>query len=259
MMSALGRSDYSLAKAQSQENILDIIARTGVKIVWFDNQSGCKRVCDRVERINTSQLTDPAFCKNGECYDEILIKELENYLGKINQDTLIVLHQMGSHGPAYYRRYPPAYEKFKPTCKTSQLDKCAKEDIVNAYDNTIYYTDHVLASLINVLQKNSGHNQTGLFYMSDHGESLGEMGLYLHAAPYLFAPDAQIHVPSIMWLSDSLKSNQKISTSCLQSLGDKEFSHDNLFYSLLGIFDISTHLYQADKDILGACRGRANP
>ncbi len=105
---------------------------------------------------------------------------------------------MGSHGPAYYKRYPKAFEKFTPTCKTNQFSKCSNEMINNAYDNTIVYTDYFLSQVIALLKKNQTH-QSAVLYMSDHGESLGEKGLYLHGMPYFIAPKEQTHVPSIAW------------------------------------------------------------
>ncbi|HEX6592808.1 MAG TPA: phosphoethanolamine transferase domain-containing protein, partial [Moraxellaceae bacterium] len=89
MMSGLGREDYSLARARERENLLDVVQRSGIKVLWMDNQSGCKRVCDRVQRINTSEMTDPAFCKDGECHDGILVGQLRHYAETMTQDTLV--------------------------------------------------------------------------------------------------------------------------------------------------------------------------
>lgn len=99
-----------------------------------------------------------------------------------------MLHQKGNHGPAYYRRYPPAFERFTPVCTTNQLNECSREAIVNAYDNAILYTDAFLAQVIALLKKNDPHFETAMIYMGDHGESLGEQGIYLHGLPYAMAP-----------------------------------------------------------------------
>lgn len=253
MMSGMGRDDYSLARAREHENLLDVVQRSGIKVLWVDNQSGCKRVCDRVQRINTSEMTDPAFCKDGECQDGILIEQLRHYADNMTQDTLVVLHQMGSHGPAYYKRYPAEFEHFKPACGNAQLDKCSREEIRNAYDNSILYTDHVLSGLINTLRDDASRHDTALLYLSDHGESLGELGLYLHGAPYLLAPSVQKHVPAVLWLSPQLEQARKLESGCLARQGQRELSHDNLFHSVLGLLDVQTKMHQLALDLFAPC------
>ncbi|MFW1675896.1 sulfatase-like hydrolase/transferase, partial [Acinetobacter baumannii] len=100
-----------------------------------------------------------------------------------DRPRLIVLHHVGSHGPAYYKRAPEAYQPFKQTCDTNAIQGCSQTELLNSYDNTIVYTDHVLSKMINSLKEISKY-QTGLWYLSDHGESTGEHGLYLHGSPY---------------------------------------------------------------------------
>lgn len=254
MLSGLGRSEYSLKKARSQENLLDVVQRAGVSVLWLENQSGCKRTCDRVTvRINTTDMTLPKYCSSGECHDEILVAELRKYAETADKDTLVVLHQMGSHGPAYFRRYPPAFEHFTPVCKTNLLDKCSSEQIMNAYDNTIRYTDHVLASVIDTLKDYQGRLDTAMIYMSDHGESLGEYGLYLHGAPYVLAPDFQKHIPAVVWLSPELQKERGVSAACVGKEKDSAVSHDNLFHSVLGLLDIQTTVYQPALDLFARC------
>ncbi|MGH8492565.1 MAG: phosphoethanolamine transferase [Moraxellaceae bacterium] len=253
MMSGLGRADYSLAKARGHENVLDVVKRAGLRVLWIDNQSGCKQVCDRVERMNTSSMNDPRFCSDGECHDGILVEKLRELAEQSTQDTLVVLHQMGSHGPSYYKRYPDEFAEFQPACATAQLDKCSREEIRNAYDNTILYTDHVLSELITTLRANSDRYDTGLFYLSDHGESLGELGLYLHGAPYMLAPDVQTHVPAVMWISPGLEKSRGLSAQCLAAKSRSPLSQDNLFDSMLGLLDIQTRSYRPPLDIFHSC------
>lgn len=254
MLSVLSHDDYSLNAARAQENLLDVVQRAGVKVLWVENQSGCKRTCDRVQRIDTTNLQLPGLCTKDECHDEILVEQLKKYLQTATQDTLVVLHQMGSHGPAYYLRYPPAFEKFTPVCKTNLLDKCSAEQITNTYDNTILYTDHVLASLIDTLKGYGNKWDTAMLYMSDHGESLGEYGLYLHGAPYMLAPDLQKRVPAITWLSPEFQQDNGIRRDCVAQEQDAPISHDNLFHSVLGLLDIQTSIYQPALDLYGRCR-----
>ena len=179
MFSSLGRSDYSPQLARSQEGMLDVVQHAGLNVLWMDNQSGCKGVCDRVKNISVSTSATKPFCDSEGCQDGIFIEKIKEYSQEMTQDSLVVLHQMGSHGPAYYLRYPPEFERFTPTCKTKQLDSCTKEQIRNTYDNTILYTDHVIANLITELGAQRDID-TALIYISDHGESLGEYNMFLH-------------------------------------------------------------------------------
>ena len=159
---------------------------------------------------------------------------------------------MGNHGPAYFKRYPKEFEKFTPVCKTNQLEECSKEEVSNAYDNAILHTDYFLSQVINFLKPYSNDYETGMLYMSDHGESLGENGLYLHGMPYMIAPKEQTNVASIFWASEGLK--EDLDTQKLKSYKDKEFSQDNLFHSLLGLFEVQSEVYKKDMDIFNDSR-----
>lgn len=161
MFSNLGRADYSDARARTQEGLLDVLQRAGLRVLWRDNQSGCKGTCDRVAFQDLSESKDPALCAGGECHDEILLRDLQAFIDGLQQDTVLVLHQMGSHGPAYFKRYPREYEKFTPVCASNDFSACSRDSIINGYDNTLLYTDHVLASLIDLLRKNEERIDTG--------------------------------------------------------------------------------------------------
>jgi len=187
-------SDFPPQLALRREGLLDVLKRAGIAVLWRDNNSGCKGVCDRVTYEDLSNLQVPGLCRDGECYDEILLHDLQAQLDKLDRDAVVVLHMKGSHGPAYFKRYPPAFEFFTPVCNSNELDRCARQDIVNAYDNTLRYTDHVLSLTIDLLRRNDRRFDSAMLYVSDHGESLGENGLYLHGIPYALAPREQIHV-----------------------------------------------------------------
>ncbi len=255
MFSVLTRAGFGKAKALSRENILDVIARSGMRVIWRDNNSGCKGVCDRVEYKDLSRHEG---CDGGECYDEILLEGLEVIIDRAERDLFIVLHQKGSHGPAYYKRVPEAFRRFTPVCNDGELKNCPGSDIVNAYDNTILYTDHVLARIIGLLQNRESRYDTALLYVSDHGESLGEKNLYLHGTPYLLAPEEQIHIPFLLWLSPAYAEDFGIDAQCLRQKTAEPYSHDNLFHSLLGMLDIATADYKKSLDIFADCHQR-NP
>jgi len=161
-------------------------------------------------------------------------------------DILIVLHQMGNHGPAYYKRYPTSFEKFKPTCRTNELNKCSNEEINNAYENAVLYTDYFLYQIIQLLKHNDGRFETAMIYMSDHCESLGEKGLYLHGLPYVIAPDNQKHIAAIFWLGQDLSEQKK----SLKHKINKEYTQNNLFHTVLGFLEVHTSLYDKGKDII---------
>ena len=255
MFSNMGRKDYDASKAKNEEGLLDVLKRAGIDVIWRDNQSGCKGTCDRVTLQDVSNLKDPALCANSECRDEILLQGLQSFIEHLDKDTVLVLHQMGSHGPEYFKRYPKEYEHFTPVCESNALNNCSRESIVNGYDNTLVYTDHVLSSLIDVLRSNQDKVDTAMLYLSDHGESLGEYNLFLHGTPYLLAPEQQKHVAMLAWFSDNYQKAYSVDTHCLQMSRDKPLSQDNLFHSMLGLLEVKSKVYQADLDMFAGCRG----
>jgi len=263
MFSNLGRDGFPGRKTE-QETLLDVAQHAGLAVLWLDNQSGCKGVCDRVPHDSTAELTDPLLCSEGECRDEILLKGLDARLAALPaaaraKGVLLVMHQMGSHGPAYFKRVPAAFKRFGPECTTSVLQDCSREQVVNAFDNTIAYTDHVLAAAISWLGGQAARFDTAMLYMSDHGESLGENNLYLHGLPYALAPDVQKRVPWISWLSTAFAQRQNLSLACLRGRAATEVSHDNLFHSVLGLLEVQTSAYQLSQDAYQPCRGHAAP
>jgi len=255
MFSNMGRKDYDASKAKNEEGLLDVLKRAGIDVIWRDNQSGCKGTCDRVTLQDVSNLKDPALCANSECRDEILLQGLQSFIEHLDKDTVLVLHQMGSHGPEYFKRYPKEYEHFTPVCESNALNNCSRESIVNGYDNTLVYTDHVLSSLIDVLRSNQDKVDTAMLYLSDHGESLCEYNLFLHGTPYLLAPEQQKHVAMLAWFSDNYQKAYSVDTHCLQMSRDKPLSQDNLFHSMLGLLEVKSKVYQADLDMFAGCRG----
>lgn len=246
MFSDLTRAEFSSSKAKARENILDVVQRAGVNVLWRDNNSDSKGVALRVPYEDYQDPAKNPVC-DVECRDEGMLVGLQDYIDAHKKgNILIVLHQMGNHGPAYYKRYPKAFERFTPVCKTNQFDQCSPEEIGNAYDNAILYTDYFLSKVIALLKQNDKQFQTGMIYMSDHGESLGELGVYLHGMPYLLAPKAQTHIASIMWFGKNFEVNRQI----LRQQAGRELSQDNLFHTVLGSMGVQTELYNPKLDIL---------
>jgi lipid A ethanolaminephosphotransferase len=257
MFSPLGR-DAFLARARDTENLLDVLQHAGLAVLWLDNQpGGCKGVCDRVPTVDTSASGDPRHCSAGECLDGVLLEGLDARLQALPaqrraRGVVLVMHQMGSHGPGYARRSPTAAKRFLPECTSSHLPDCSGESLRNAYDNSIAYTDHLLGAAIDWLRARDDY-ATALLYIADHGESLGENNLYLHGMPYAIAPDVQKHVPWITWLAPAFEQRTGIGIGCLRLQADRRLTHDHLFHSVLGLLQVATRDYRRALDAYAGC------
>ncbi len=255
MFSAMGKDDFERDEHTRQENLLDVLAHAGLTPRWFDNNTGSKRIAVRTGEVAISSLTPARSCSKDGCFDATLVDALERILAATPQrDEVIVLHQLGSHGPSYHERYPPAFRRFRPTCDSNQLQQCTQQQILNTYDNTIAYTDHVLDRIISVLESHADRIDPVMLYISDHGESTGERGVYLHGMPYFIAPKEQTHVPMIAWVSDGYAAAHGVDRACLDAARARPLSHDNLFHSVLGLLDIKTGIYDPAMDFFAACR-----
>jgi lipid A ethanolaminephosphotransferase len=254
MFAPVGRRDYDERRIRGSEGLLQVLQRAGLRLQWRDNQSGCKGVCDGVPVLQFDAKADTALCDGERCLDQILLKGLDAAITQQGGPSVVVLHQLGNHGPAYYKRYPPELRRFMPTCDTPELRRCTREEIVNAYDNALLATDHFLAQTIALLQRLSATHDTALLYVSDHGESLGENNIYLHGLPYAIAPREQTEVPMLMWFSDGFAKSRGLDLACLAQRAKQPASHDHLFHSMLGLLDVRTALYEPPLDFTAACR-----
>lgn len=256
LFSDIGREDYDRQRIASRENVLHLLQRAGVQVGWRENQAGCKGVC---EGVPTLWLRDPAVaarhpgCGPDGCHDEALLEGLEATLDAGSGDMLIVLHQMGNHGPAYWRRVPPGQTPYEPACADDDFSRCSSESIVNAYDNAVRYTDRLLTGLIERLSARKGED-VAMIYVSDHGESLGERGLYLHGLPLWMAPETQTRVPMVLWLGPSWRERIEMDDRCRQQIGAAPADHDQIFHTLVGLFGVGTRAYRQSLDLLAACR-----
>lgn len=252
MFSRYTRSEYSHAKALATENLVDVLGHAGVRTEWWDNNTGDKNVADRIGSQDFFRMKDPRYCTNGECLDEIMLDKVDGWLDSVKGDSVLVLHQLGNHGPAYYARYTDAFRKFTPDCRTVEFKDCTTDSITNAYDNALLYTDFILSSIIDKLKARDTSIDASMIYMSDHGESLGENGLYLHGTPYLFAPSQQTHIPFVLWLGSTARA--QIDMACLNARTTEPASHDNLFHTVLGMMHVKTEVRDPALDIVGNCR-----
>ncbi len=247
MFSKDGRKNFVPGSELNTGNLADVMNDNGYHALWRENNTGCQDNCNRIE---VEEL-----CNRPSCQDDILLENLPQKISDINQNTFLILHQRGSHGPDYFNRYPDDWKApYMPVCTDAGLKSCSYETLINAYDNTIAYTSIFLNKLINQLKNFENEYNIVMIYASDHGESLGEKGMYLHAYPYDTAPENQKHIPALIWMPDSSASAFGIDIKCLQKEAKKYHSHDNLFHSFLGLAGISTKDYKPELDIFRSCR-----
>jgi lipid A ethanolaminephosphotransferase len=266
MFSPLGKTAFE-ARKDDYENLMDVLHAAGLAVFWLDNQpGGCKGVCDRIPHAFAFDQLAPevksALCDGDECLDDAMLRGLDERLAALPAErrakgVVLVMHQMGSHGPAYYKRSSPDAKRFVPECKTNALAECSHAELVNGFDNSIAYTDRFLAKTIDWLQAQSGRYDPALLYLSDHGESLGEYGLFLHGVPYSFAPDVQKHIPMVMWFGPRTRERDGLSQACMEAGLDAPLTHDNLYHTVLGVMDVRTASYKAGLDALASCRSPA--
>ncbi len=259
MFSAVGRRDYDEARIRGSESLLHVLRHAGMEVLWRDNQSGCKGVCAGLPEERLDQAKVPGLCADGRCFDDVLLHGLDTVARDAKGNLVVVLHTLGNHGPAYHRRYPPAYKRFVPACENDDLRRCSTAEITNAYDNALLYTDHLLARTIGFLKERESSYDTAMLYVSDHGESLGESGLYLHGVPYAIAPREQTQVPMVWWLSPGFAAASRLNSACLGRQTGRPWAHDHLFHTVLGLLQVQTTVYERAFDIGAACHADAAP
>ncbi|KIQ96536.1 phosphoethanolamine--lipid A transferase [Lysobacter sp. A03] len=257
MFSAQGRRGYDKRAIRESESLLNVLDHAGIATLWRDNQGGCKGVCAGLPFESMVDARVPELCNAEHCLDEVLLHDLHARIDGQDRDQVIVLHQLGNHGPSYFQRYPDQFRQFVPVCESADLGKCRQAEIVNAYDNAILYTDHFLARVIETLEADPTRD-SAMIYISDHGESLGEGNLYLHGMPYAIAPDTQLKVPMVMWLSPPLAADRNIDIACMRQRLVTPATHDNLFSSVLGLMQVETGVYDASQDLFAPCMGGAH-
>ncbi|SHI19453.1 phosphoethanolamine transferase [Ferrimonas marina] len=255
MFSNMNRPEYSKSRAYNQDNVVDIMARAGIQALWREHDGGDKGVAHTIREKTLVPHDADHLCNQQKCYDTAMLEDFADDTTNLTQDSVLFYHISGSHGPTYYKRYPKAHRAFTPDCPRSDIENCTHEELVNSYDNTILFTDFFLAEAIRQLKALQDQYHVALLYISDHGESLGENGVYLHGMPYALAPKEQTQVPMLFWASPGFAGQKGLDLDCLRQRGSEDaFSHDNLFDSLLGLMDVATEAYSPSQDIFALCR-----
>ncbi|HEY1136267.1 MAG TPA: phosphoethanolamine--lipid A transferase [Xanthomonadaceae bacterium] len=252
MFSSTGRRRYDQQRISNSDSLLHVLERAAVRTLWRDNQTGCKGVCEGLPFQSYRKPPKDPMCNGEACRDAVMLQGLHDAIDDNPGDVVVVLHQIGNHGPSYYKRYGDEFRRFLPDCREADLKRCSRGQIVNAYDNAILATDDFLAKAIRMLAQDASHD-TALIYLSDHGESLGENNIYLHGFPYAIAPDTQIKVPMVAWLSPGMIASTGIDMRCVRARADQPASHDNLFHSVLGLMQVTTAVYEPALDLFGSC------
>ena len=255
MFSDLGREAFSAEKARARDNLIDIVAKAGLGVEWYGNNTNCKGICRAAGEKRAVRERHPQYCKDDvPCTDGAMFEDFWSTLPSYSGRGLVVLHQLGSHGPGYHLRYPESFNRFTPVCRSTDFSKCQVSEIVNVYDNTLLYTDHLLAETINRLQSIADRVDSAILYVSDHGESLGENGIFLHAVPYAFAPRVQTHVPMVFWSTPGFAERMAVDQQCLLEQRNQPLSHDNVLHTVLGLLDVSTSVRKPTLDFVRSCR-----
>jgi lipid A ethanolaminephosphotransferase len=241
----LSNVDTASPFAKRYEPLPTYLQRNGVDVIWRTRNWGEPPI-----RVETYQRAGDvaADCTGAHCaYDEVLLAGLKQRIeASASERVFVVLHQSGSHGPAYYEKYPPEFEYFRPVCRSVELSQCTHDELVNAYDNTIVYEDYFLSRVVDVLRQLKS-TAALLIYMSDHGESLGEYGIYLHGIPYALSPDVQKDIPFIVWMSDEFIRQKGVQIDRLES--QRTHSQRDIFHSVMGAFSMRSEAYLSDYDI----------
>lgn len=254
LLCLLSHDDPNMRLAGSTELLPSYLQRHGIDVIWRSNNWGEPPLkVGTYERARDLERT----CTGTMCsHDDLLLSGLgQRIRSSPARKVFVVLHQSGSHGPAYNTKVPPSFEHFKPVCDSVELSRCTPESLLNAYDNTILYTDHVVGRAIDLLKGMDGVPAT-LLYISDHGESLGEHGLYLHGTPMALAPDVQKEVPFIVWMSEGFQRRHRVDASTLARTA--AHSQGQVFHSVMGAFDMRSSIYRPQLDIYAAAAGAAD-
>lgn len=241
------------SETTTNEPLPNYLMRHGIETIYRTNNNGLPPIKSTSRKWSADIAKS---CTGDDCpaerLDEALMYGLANELRQSDSDKIFVLlHLFGSHGPAYFEQYPKEFEQFSPVCKTVQVADCSYEELVNAYDNSIRFTDYLLAGLIKDLQSFPDTDST-MIYVSDHGQSLGEAGVYLHGLPNAIAPAFQRRIPFLVWMSDGFQQSRGLTNSAI--IPAEGFPHDFPFHSVMGAFNMRSDIYKPQFDLFNLDR-----
>lgn len=232
----------SILDYQNTDDLYEILPnylyRNNIDVYWRTNNWGEPPVHIKNYENREALMKN---CKGDGCdYDGVLLSGLkQEILASKKNKIFIVLHTSTSHGPTYSKKYPAQFETFKPVCNSVELGNCSHAELINAYDNTIVYTDYLLANVIEDLKQLKEY-KSAMIFVSDHGESLGENNLYMHGLPLSIAPKQQYEIPFIVWTSDN---------SAKQFKPFQAVTQHHVFHSVLNFLNIGSPIYDEKMNI----------
>ena len=223
--------------------------RTGVDVSWRSSNWGEPPI--HIDEYLTNEELGEKYPDENIYNDAILLKGLrERIESSPKNKVLIVLHTSTSHGPKYADKYPKEFEVYKPVAKNVEEGQKNVDLLINAYDNTILYTDFLVDSLINMLRSMTDWH-SAMIFISDHGESLGENKMFMHGLPMKLAPKVQYEIPFLVWTSDHFRDYKPVSTEKDAPEGQLPAVLDQhyVFHSVLNLLSIQSPAYNKDYDI----------
>lgn len=211
--------------------------RTGVDVIWRTSNWGEPPV--HIEKYHTVRDLKKMYPDADDRYDGILLTGLKEEIMSSEKDKiLVILHTNTSHGPTYNKKYPAEFERFTPVCTTVEMSKANPQELMNAYDNSVLYTDYLIHSAIEIL-KEIPDRRACMLYVSDHGESLGEGNLYMHGVPMSIAPKEQVEIPFIVWTSEDAAEVKELD----------EVGQYHVFHSVMDFLGVESPVFDEDKNI----------
>ena len=216
--------------------------RTGVDVVWRTSNWGEPPI--HIDEYVTDTDLSTQYPDADKDHDGILLAGLRERIESSQKDkVLIVLHTSTSHGPRYADKYPKEFEVFKPVAKNIEEGEKNIGMLVNAYDNTILYTDFLVDSLISTLRSLSEWH-SAMIFISDHGESLGENKVFMHGLPMKLAPKVQYEIPFLVWTSENFRRYKRTPEELPEVL-----EQHYIFHSVLNLLSIQSPAYNKDFDL----------
>ena len=223
--------------------------RTGVDVSWRTSNWGEPPI--HIDEYLTNEELGTKYPDENIYNDAILLKGLRERIESSQKNkVLIVLHTSTSHGPNYASKYPKEFEVYQPVAKNVEEGENNVEMLVNAYDNTIRYTDFLLDSLINTLRSMTDW-KSAMIFISDHGESLGENKVFMHGLPMQLAPKVQYEIPFMVWTSEGFRNYKRTSDKEEAPEGELPavLEQHYIFHSVLNLLSIQSPAYNKAYDI----------
>jgi lipid A ethanolaminephosphotransferase len=235
----------AILEPQESDDLYELLPnyafRTGADVSWRTSNWGEPPI-HIDEYLTDSELGD-IYPNADNTYDGILFTGLrERIESSPKHKVLIILHTSTSHGPKYADKYPKEFEVYKPVAKNVEEGEKNISMLINAYDNTILYTDYLLDGLIDTLRAMTDW-KSAMIFISDHGESLGENKMFMHGLPMKLAPKVQYEIPFFVWTSEGFRDYK--AESELPAVLEQHF----IFHSVLNLLSINSPAYNKDYDI----------